>query len=87
MLDRIDDFFNNLDVQNAKLYSKVYFNVIFEDRELIQALPFIKACWRDYLNPNTKEKFINQLVVATNQNTANKILNVINKLLKIYNIN
>ena len=87
MVDRIDDFFTNLDIITAKTYSRVYFNTIFDDYELNQALPFLKACWKDYLDINKRQTFINQLIVATNQNTANKILNIINKLLKMYNIN
>ena len=87
MIERIDDFLLNLDVPSAKAYSKIYFNTIFDDYELKQALPFVKECWKDYLDSTKRQTFINQLIVATNQNTANKLIGIINKLLKMYNIN
>lgn len=87
MIDRIDDFFNNLDPISAKTYAKIYFNTILDDKELKQGLPFIKSCWKDYLDPNKKELFINQLIVATNQKTANKYLSIMNKIFKMYNLN
>lgn len=87
MIDRIDDFFNNLDPISAKTYAKIYFNIILDDKELKQGLPFIKSCWKDYLDSNKKELFINQLIVATNQNTANKYLSIMNKIFIMYNLN
>ena len=40
MIDRIDDFFNNLDQISAKTYAKIYFNTILDDKKFIESLTF-----------------------------------------------
>lgn len=85
MLNKINDFIQSLDVENAKLYSRTYFNVLFTDDELNKVLPYLKSSWKDYLEPTKKQLFIDRLIVASSQNTANKVLFIVNKLLKLYN--
>ena len=86
MIDKIDEFIQSLTVLNVKQYAKNYFNIIFTDDELTKILPFIKAYWKDYLNENTRQLFINQLIVASNEKTANKVITLVNRLLRLYNI-
>jgi len=86
MIEKIDEFINCLDTTSAKNYARNYFNIVFTDDELNKCLPFIKVYWKDYLNVNTRQLFLNQLTVATTQETTNKIVCIINKLLRLYNI-
>lgn len=82
MITKIDNFIKELDVDNSIFYAKTYFNIDFGKDEIKRVLPLIKDSWQDYLDLNKRQLFINRLIVASSIDTTNKVLLIVNKLLK-----
>ncbi len=86
MINNIKNFLNNLDTPTAINYAKSYFNVSFSEEEMKKILPLLADCCDDYLNPETKELFINRITAATNESTAKKTVKIMDYLAVMYRL-
>lgn len=86
MNTKIQEFLNKLDTPTAMAYAKSYFNTKFSEEELDQVLPLFKDSFADFINPKTKDLFINRMIAASSEETAKKVLKIANSIKTMFGI-